>query len=387
VGELGAAVPDPGGDRSAGITIGEFDGTGRPDIAVADKGDTTAGSNNVKIITNTGPNSAPVFTVAVTFTGSAQTTVSAPVGIASGRFRTASVDDLIVANSGRNEVIYMLNSPPLTFPLSCPVPIGPIPTSGDPEDFNHDGHLDFVCSNSGNNTVSVRLGDGQGNFTAPVTGGEFAVGPGAVQVLAVDLNQDDFPEIVTLNAGDATISVLRNQGAAVFSPQVQVPVEQPVSNQARSITALDLDQDGDRELAVAIGDHVAVLRNDHVGTQLAFSPGPTFTYGGRTPLLVVNGDVDLNSQIDLIAITSGGTDVPDYQTQVNPNRFCFHPACYANCDASVTPPVLNVQDFICFINRFHSGDPRANCDCSTALPILNVQDFTCFINAFTAGCP
>jgi hypothetical protein len=58
--------------------------------------------------------------------------------------------------------------------------------------------------------------------------------------------------------------------------------------------------------------------------------------------------------------------------------------CYANCDGSNTPPVLNVLDFNCFVNRFINGDTYANCDGSTAPPVLNVLDFNCFLNAFTA---
>ncbi len=61
--------------------------------------------------------------------------------------------------------------------------------------------------------------------------------------------------------------------------------------------------------------------------------------------------------------------------------------CYANCDASSTPPVLNVLDFVCFLNRFASGNSYANCDQSTTPPVLNVNDFNCFINRFVAGCP
>jgi hypothetical protein len=62
-------------------------------------------------------------------------------------------------------------------------------------------------------------------------------------------------------------------------------------------------------------------------------------------------------------------------------------ACYANCDGSTTPPILNVADFGCFINRFTAGDSYANCDNSTTPPVLNVLDFSCFINQFNAGCP
>jgi hypothetical protein len=71
-------------------------------------------------------------------------------------------------------------------------------------------------------------------------------------------------------------------------------------------------------------------------------------------------------------------------------------ACYANCDGSTTPPILNVEDFTCFINQFAAASQLppsqqlthyANCDQSTTPPVLNVEDFTCFINAFAAGCP
>jgi hypothetical protein len=71
-------------------------------------------------------------------------------------------------------------------------------------------------------------------------------------------------------------------------------------------------------------------------------------------------------------------------------------SCYANCDNSTTPPILNVEDFSCFINAFAAATllppaqqltHYANCDSSTTPPVLNVEDFSCFINAFAAGCP
>jgi hypothetical protein len=63
------------------------------------------------------------------------------------------------------------------------------------------------------------------------------------------------------------------------------------------------------------------------------------------------------------------------------------PPCYANCDQSTTPPVLNVGDFTCFLQKYAAGDPYANCDQSTTPPVLNVGDFTCFLQKFAAGCP
>lgn len=69
--------------------------------------------------------------------------------------------------------------------------------------------------------------------------------------------------------------------------------------------------------------------------------------------------------------------------------------CYANCDGSTNEPILNVDDFTCFINEFaqalslsHEQQVMhyANCDGSTNAPVLNVDDFSCFINEFAAGC-
>jgi hypothetical protein len=62
-------------------------------------------------------------------------------------------------------------------------------------------------------------------------------------------------------------------------------------------------------------------------------------------------------------------------------------ACYANCDASTSAPVLNVADFTCFLQRYANNEPYANCDGSTTAPVLNVADFTCFLTKYAAGCP
>jgi hypothetical protein len=70
--------------------------------------------------------------------------------------------------------------------------------------------------------------------------------------------------------------------------------------------------------------------------------------------------------------------------------------CYANCDQSTAAPVLNVDDFSCFMNTYalalqlppaQQVTSYANCDHSTSMPVLNVDDFTCFINEFALGCP
>src|SRR5690606_39193184 len=73
----------------------------------------------------------------------------------------------------------------------------------------------------------------------------------------------------------------------------------------------------------------------------------------------------------------------------------MEPPCYANCDGSTIEPLLNVDDFTCFINEYAAAqslpheqqvEHYANCDGSTVGPALNVDDFTCFINEYAAGC-
>jgi hypothetical protein len=57
--------------------------------------------------------------------------------------------------------------------------------------------------------------------------------------------------------------------------------------------------------------------------------------------------------------------------------------CYANCDHSTGSNFLNVNDFVCFQQRFAAADPYADCDHSGT---LNVNDFVCFQQRFAAGC-
>lgn len=61
--------------------------------------------------------------------------------------------------------------------------------------------------------------------------------------------------------------------------------------------------------------------------------------------------------------------------------------CYANCDGSAGPAMLNILDYVCFQQKFAAGDPAANCDGSVSPPVLNVADFVCFMNKYAAGCP
>jgi hypothetical protein len=115
---------------------------------------------------------------------------------------------------------------------------------------------------------------------------------------------------------------------------------------------------------------VDALSSSTAGYATQFSAAWTGSYTGATAS---------QGNFSVIQFTTGGSSL-----------------CYANCDASTVEPVLNVDDFTCFINEFAQAQTLpheqqvtayANCDQSTIAPALNVDDFTCFINQFAQGCP
>jgi hypothetical protein len=98
--------------------------------------------------------------------------------------------------------------------------------------------------------------------------------------------------------------------------------------------------------------------------------------GGTFDLTGTIGQADAGAMTTGLFILAGGF------WDAAPNQ-----GCYANCDHSLLPPLLNVTDFACFLQKFSTGDPYANCDGSTTPPVLNVSDFTCFLQRFSEGCP
>jgi len=113
---------------------------------------------------------------------------------------------------------------------------------------------------------------------------------------------------------------------------------------------------------------------------LGSSPNPvasmSFTVPAHSPFEVVVSEV------------TPGAGCPNYVLRVSGSCPLTPPLpCYANCDGSSIPPILNVNDFICFQTRYAAGDPYANCDGSTVPPVLNINDFICFQTRYAAGCP
>jgi endonuclease/exonuclease/phosphatase family metal-dependent hydrolase len=83
---------------------------------------------------------------------------------------------------------------------------------------------------------------------------------------------------------------------------------------------------------------------------------------------------------------TASTKASDHRPVVGDFQFPLVVSCYPNCDGSTTTPLLNANDFQCFLNKYAAGDSYANCDGSTTPPVLTANDFQCFLNAYAAGC-
>jgi murein tripeptide amidase MpaA len=121
--------------------------------------------------------------------------------------------------------------------------------------------------------------------------------------------------------------------------------------------------------------------------------------GWRTASVDVGANVGLTSAVRIRFVSSDNPNDSVTESGIDDVVVrvwgCAAGACYANCDQSTAAPVLNIDDFSCFINRFALAQALpheqqvadyANCDGSTVPPVLNVDDFGCFINAFALGC-
>ena len=144
--------------------------------------------------------------------------------------------------------------------------------------------------------------------------------------------------------------------------------------------------------ATCTGNATISLCGSDYDTKVAIYSGTTCPTSPGTAIACNDDFCSVQSETSW-AVTSGHTylvRVGGYLSGTGSGTItlsCAATACYANCDNSTTPPILNVNDFICFQTKYAAGDPYANCDNSTTPPILNVNDFICFQTKFAAGCP
>jgi hypothetical protein len=127
--------------------------------------------------------------------------------------------------------------------------------------FNGDGYADLASLDS--STFEILIGKGDGTFVAPVT---YPVGTNPVFVLQRDLNHDGKRDIVVVNRDSNDISVLLGNGNGTFQPQRRFAAgTAPLA----AVTG-DFNRDGKVDIAVAGSSGVSILMGNGDGTfQLA----------------------------------------------------------------------------------------------------------------------
>src|SRR5580658_1154106 len=152
---LGAPSAFGAGTEPDSVAVGDFNGDGKLDLAVANEG-----SNNISILLGMGDGT---FQAAVDYGAG-----TAPDSVAVGDFRRDGKLDLVVANDGSNNVSILLGNGDGTFQAAVNYGVGSAPTSVAVGDFNGDGKLDLAVVNELSNNVSILLGNGDGMFQAAV---------------------------------------------------------------------------------------------------------------------------------------------------------------------------------------------------------------------------
>ncbi len=251
---------------------GDFNGDGRPDLAVNNTNGST--SQGIVILLGTGKGDAP-FTLGSTITlGGAGCLVTTDLND-DGKL------DLLVPAQG--SVYAYLGNGDGTFTLAS---ITPTPSSGyiATGDFNHDGKVDFATSGN-----LIALGNGDGTFQNPTDIVADPPSGGFSGIAAGDINNDGWKDLVlTSNVFpvNANATVLINNHKGGFT---QVPTKFGALT-AQPILA-DLTGDGDLDLILGGGSGAELYLGNGKGefTSIPGLPGLLGTSGVNC-VADVNGD-------------------------------------------------------------------------------------------------
>jgi Bacterial Ig-like domain (group 3)/FG-GAP-like repeat/FG-GAP repeat len=276
-----APVPYAVGQGPFSVAVGDFNGDGKPDMAVVN-----VFSNSVSVLLGNGDGT---FHMAKNFAVGDQ-----PSSLAVGDFNGDGKLDLVVANEHSNNVSVLLGNGDGTFQpaqnffagASSSVTVG---------DFNGDGKLDLAVAIG--SSVSVLLGSGDGTFQ---TARNFAAGIGPISVTVGDFNGDGKPDLAVANFNSNNVSVLLGNGDGTF----QTARNFAAGIDPISVTVGDFNGDSKPDLAVANFNNVSVLLGNGDGT---FQAAKNFG-AGADPRWVAVGDFNGDGKPDLaVANPNSGT--------------------------------------------------------------------------------
>jgi hypothetical protein len=310
-GTFQAPVTIGSGILPASIAVGDFQGNGILDLAVAN----TSG-DDVSVILGNGDGT---FQTVPTFA-----TDAGPAAIATGDLRGNGIQDLVTANSDNNTVSVLLGNGDGTFQTAVNYAAGSGPHSVALADLTGNGILDIVVVNRSvgpvfQGTVTVLLGNGDGTFQAPLTSVIRGQSDFPESVAIGDLNGDGIPDLaVTEEFVDpqmglvSAVDVLRGNGDGTF--QRVNTVEFSFGVQPQTIVIADFNHDGANDLAFGDRDGVVVIpgRGDFTFGIGSILPGTTaFPRGLATADLRGNGTLDLVASDffdHIVTVTLGNSD-------------------------------------------------------------------------------
>ncbi|MCA9065565.1 MAG: VCBS repeat-containing protein, partial [Planctomycetaceae bacterium] len=183
---------------------------------------------------------APEFAEVGTYLG-----LSTPLWSSSGDFNEDGFEDLVVsayASSTLNVYFNLGNGSFNSSPLVLPTAAGH--TNLHVADINGDSHLDIIAGHTASGGVSVRLGNGAGNFGAHTF---FPTGAWVHAIDVADINGDGNQDIVSVNYNAQTISVLAGNGNGGFTEVNEFAGTTGMS----SVRIADFNQDGKLDLVTS----------------------------------------------------------------------------------------------------------------------------------------
>ena len=178
-----------------------------------------------------------------------------------GDFNGDGKPDLAVANGLDATVGIFLNKGDGTFRDMVAYPVGKGPIWIAVGDFDGDGKPDLAVADfygeDERGRLSLLRGKGDGTFEPEL---KLAAGPAPVAVVSADFDGDGRPDLAVAESGQGvgkTVTVLRGLGGMKFA----APVEVWVPQSPNALAVGDMDGDGKPDLVVATTQGVVILRN------------------------------------------------------------------------------------------------------------------------------